>query len=120
MPAIVVITISRQLGSGAGGAVADRVKSGEASQLVGLPSSCAGGRGRSASGASCLTLGVVQKKTISSNASLVLAMETMVNQDIGRFPVLERGSLIGIVTRSDVTRALSPRKTLMGSHGKEK
>ena len=53
--------------------MAGRVQSRTASQLVGLPSTCTGGRGTSTSGASCLTLGVVQK--VGAGHSFVLGRQ---------------------------------------------
>jgi tRNA nucleotidyltransferase (CCA-adding enzyme) len=58
-------------------------------------------------------------KTITSNEPLLRAMETMVTKNIGRLPVLERGNPIGIITRSDVMRALYPTKMAKGSRGKQ-
>jgi len=60
-----------------------------------------------------------QVKTITSNEPLLRAMETMVTEDIGRLPVLESGNLIGIITRSDVMRALYPKRMAKGSREKQ-
>ena len=65
---------------------------------------------------SCMSHGV---KTITSNEPLLRAMETMVTKNIGRLPVLERGNPIGIITRSDVMRALYRTKMAKGSRGKQ-
>jgi len=61
-----------------------------------------------------------QVKTITSNEPLLRAMETMVTEDIGRLPVLESGNLIGIITRSDVMRALYPKRMAEGSRGDQR
>lgn len=47
-----------------------------------------------------------QLKTIAPETSLPEIEELMVTYDIGRLPVLERGNLVGIVTRTDVLRQL--------------
>ncbi|NET17628.1 MAG: CBS domain-containing protein, partial [Okeania sp. SIO1H6] len=47
-----------------------------------------------------------QLKTISPETTLPEIEELMVTYDIGRLPVLENNSLVGIVTRTDVLREL--------------
>jgi len=49
-------------------------------------------------------------ETIGSYEPLLRAMERMVAEDIGRLPVLEDRSLVGIITRSDAMRVLYPTK----------
>jgi tRNA nucleotidyltransferase (CCA-adding enzyme) len=45
-------------------------------------------------------------KTIAPDTSLPDIEELMVTYDIGRLPVIEKGSLVGVVTRTDVLRHL--------------
>lgn len=45
-------------------------------------------------------------KTVTATAPITLIEEIMINYDIGRLPVCENGTLIGIVTRSDLLKAL--------------
>ncbi len=47
-----------------------------------------------------------QLKTITPNTSLPEIETLMVTYDIGRLPVINRGNLVGIVTRTDVLREL--------------
>ncbi|MCF4113431.1 MULTISPECIES: CBS domain-containing protein [Dethiosulfovibrio] len=52
-----------------------------------------------------MTEGVI---TVSSQASIEEAHRSMVTHNIGRLPVVRNGDLIGIVTRTDLLRALYP------------
>lgn len=45
-------------------------------------------------------------KTVTPTAPITQIEETMINHDIGRLPVGENGVLVGIVTRSDLLKAL--------------
>ncbi len=51
-------------------------------------------------------------KTIAPETTLPEIEELMVTYDIGRLPVLDRGELVGIVTRTDVLRQLHQQKTI--------
>jgi predicted transcriptional regulator len=46
------------------------------------------------------------------------ALMKMAKRDVGRLPVMEKGELIGIITRSDIARAIKLR-TSLGKKGKD-
>jgi len=47
-----------------------------------------------------------QVRTIEPEATLETALEAMTEADIGRLPVVDGGRLVGIITRTDLTRIL--------------
>ncbi len=47
--------------------------------------------------------------TIAADATVTDARKLMIEHDIGRLPVLEKGKLIGIITRTDIIRLLHGR-----------
>lgn len=48
--------------------------------------------------------------TVSSDLSLAKAAEVMVRYKVRRLPVVDEGVLVGIITVTDLARALSPRE----------
>ena len=48
-------------------------------------------------------------KTTDPNSPLIRVFEKMAASSVGRLPVLENGTLVGIVTRNDVLEALYTR-----------
>ncbi|MBC8123275.1 MAG: CBS domain-containing protein [Gemmatimonadaceae bacterium] len=52
-----------------------------------------------------------QVRTITPETSLSEIQDLMVTYDIGRLPVLDRGTLVGIVTRTDVLRQIHQTTT---------
>ncbi len=51
--------------------------------------------------------------TVEPDASLVEVRNLMVERDVGRIPVVKNGRILGIITRSDVLRALHEKESLL-------
>ncbi|MEH1970729.1 CBS domain-containing protein [Nostoc sp.] len=62
----------------------------------------------------------VNLKTITPNTTLPEIEALMVTYDIGRLPVLEKGQLVGIVTRTDVLRELHQEREGEKGRGEER